>query len=73
MHTHPKMKAFFSDEDDQDEKGFRLYGTLASPEGVFNDYAFRLGVYGYYLPAYSFEFSEVDLHPIENTPEQAHE
>lgn len=61
IHTHPKMNAFFSEDDDEDEKGFRLYGVLASPEGVFNAWTSRIGVYGAFIPAPSNLFSEVIL------------
>jgi PRTRC genetic system protein A len=56
IHTHPKMEAFFSDEDNADEQGFRIYGVLASPFGEYNEALFRLGIYGYHFPIDCSEF-----------------
>lgn len=70
MHTHPKMNAFYSEEDDKDEKGFRIYGVLASPDEQFDDFAFRLGVYGYHFPLSSLEFSDTVLETIKEAPER---
>lgn len=49
IHTHPKHGAWFSSQDDRDEKGFRLYGVV-DPYGATaeSQIAVRLGVYGYY-------------------------
>lgn len=48
VHTHPEMSAFFSDIDDRDEKGFRLYGVFSVIDGKIADFVVRLSVYGYY-------------------------
>ncbi len=48
VHTHPEMSAFFSDIDDRDEKGFRLYGVFSVIDGNVADFILRISVYGYY-------------------------
>ncbi len=48
LHSHGKMRAFFSGQDDKDEQGLRLYGVVGT---VRTDpvVKFRVGVYGYFM------------------------
>ncbi len=54
IHSHHQMPAFFSQTDDADEQGFRLYGTLGR---IFEERGpqirMRVGVYGHFyeIPA----------------------
>lgn len=46
-HSHGNMKAFFSQQDDQDEQGFRLYAVLGSIKEQ-PTLRTRVGVFGYF-------------------------
>lgn len=52
LHTHPNMPAFFSDIDNEDEQGFKLYGVFSIVDGKIDDFKLRLSVYGYYKTMY---------------------
>ena len=54
------MDAFFSDIDDRDEQGFKLYGVYSVINGKCSDYIIRLSVYGYYLNISRFWISKGD-------------
>lgn len=58
VHTHPEMSAFFSDIDDRDEKGFRLYGVFSVIDGKVTDFVVRLSVYGYYKKIHYLDIAE---------------
>lgn len=48
LHSHGRMKSFFSQQDDEDETGLKLYGVV----GKLDDepvVQLRVGVYGYFL------------------------
>ena len=60
VHSHNRMEAFFSEWDDRDEQGFRLYGVIGDlgHEGKRPSLRLRAGVYGnfYEIPAaWAFE------------------
>lgn len=60
FHTHPNMKAFFSDIDDRDELGFKIYGVLGTKKGRVEEIIIRVGVYGYFQYIYMKDcFEEV--------------
>jgi PRTRC genetic system protein A len=48
VHSHHRMSAFFSEQDDRDEQGFRLYGVIGNlnKEGNCPSLRLRAGVYG---------------------------
>ena len=54
VHTHPRMRAFYSGTDNRDEQGFRLYGVLGLPspgeEGqkCLPEIRMRVSVFGAY-------------------------
>lgn len=51
VHSHTgSMPAQFSGIDDHDEKGFYLYAVAADLRTMFPVIAYRLGVFGYFLP-----------------------
>ena len=58
VHTHPEMSAFFSDIDDRDEKGFRLYGVFSVIDGKVDEFILRISVYGYYKMLPYYEIAE---------------
>jgi len=62
VHSHPEMSAFFSEIDNQDEKGFRLYGVFSVIDGKVDEFILRISVYGYYkmLPCYEIA-EELDV------------
>ncbi|MDP2661340.1 MAG: Mov34/MPN/PAD-1 family protein [Dehalococcoidia bacterium] len=49
VHSHPKMKAFFSMTDTQDEQGLGVYGVMGDHAGR-PALRLRVGVYGYFAP-----------------------
>lgn len=56
IHTHGKMRAFFSGTDDRDEQGFQLYMVVGRLDHLVKEVALRLGGYGYFAP---LDWSEV--------------
>lgn len=63
VHSHNRMEAFFSEWDDRDEQGFRLYGVIGDlgHEGKRPSLRLRAGVYGnfYEIPAaWAFEMPD---------------
>lgn len=53
IHSHHRMPAAFSPDDDRDETGFRLYGVLGSLRPELSSWPqinFRVGVYGSWWP-----------------------
>ena len=63
VHSHNRMGAFFSEWDDRDEQGFRLYGVVGDlrQEGNRPSLRLRVGVYGnfYEIPAaWAFEMPD---------------
>lgn len=50
IHSHGRLPAFFSEADDMDETGFRLYGVIGDLdcEECLPRIRLRVGVYGYY-------------------------
>lgn len=49
LHSHGTMGAWFSNKDDQDDTGLKVYGVIGNL-GKKPVVKLRLGVYGYYLP-----------------------
>jgi len=48
LHSHGRMKAFFSSQDNRDEQGFQLYGVIGKLiKG--GQLRLRVGVYGYHF------------------------
>jgi PRTRC genetic system protein A len=50
VHTHGKMRAFFSGTDDRDERGFQLYMVVGRLDLPVKEVALRLGIYCYFAP-----------------------
>ena len=54
VHTHPRMRAFYSGTDNRDEQGFRLYGVLGLPspgeeeQKCLPEIRMRVSVFGAY-------------------------
>ena len=48
IHSHGKMPAFFSPQDDKDEQGLGLFGVAGKLEGD-PTVIFRVSVYGYFM------------------------
>ena len=49
LHSHGPMRAFFSGIDDEDERGFKVYGVVGRlPETP--EVNLRVGIYGYFHP-----------------------
>lgn len=61
FHTHPNMKAFFSEIDDRDELGFKIYGVLGTEKGQVKEIMFRIGVYGYFQYIYMKDCFEENI------------
>ena len=49
LHSHGNMGAFWSETDNGDEQGFRMYGVLGRLD-IEPEIRLRLGVYGYWFP-----------------------
>ena len=50
FHSHGSARAFFSDTDDRDEQGFRVYGVVGRLDTPEPDLSLRAGVYGHFAP-----------------------
>lgn len=50
IHSHGRMKAWFSYIDDADEQGLRLYMVVGRLDTLLPEVEIRLGVYGYFAP-----------------------
>jgi hypothetical protein len=59
IHSHHRMKAFFSDDDDASDDVFLLYGVIGD---VLRDpvLILRAGVHGYHAPLRAQDFLELD-------------
>jgi len=56
IHSHGTMRPFFSETDDQDEQGLRLYMVVGRLDTLMPEIEMRVGVYGYFG---SVRFEEV--------------
>ena len=50
VHSHNTMPAFFSETDNRDETGMRLYGVLGRVDQEAVDIKLRVSIYGHYAP-----------------------
>lgn len=50
IHSHGNMKAFWSNTDNRDEKGFRVYGVIGRLDSSAPQIRLRIGIYGYHYP-----------------------
>ena len=51
FHSHGSSRAFFSDTDNRDEQGFRIYGVVGRLDATQPELSLRVGVYGHFAPA----------------------
>ena len=51
IHSHARMRAFFSWMDDRDEQGLGLYMVVGRLDTLWPEVDLRVGVYGYFAPA----------------------
>jgi PRTRC genetic system protein A len=50
IHSHHRMKAWFSGQDNRDEQALRLYMVVGRLDTLVPEVEIRLGVYGYFAP-----------------------
>ncbi len=50
FHSHGSSRAFFSDTDNRDEQGFRIYGVVGRLDELRPELSLRVGVYGHFAP-----------------------
>ncbi len=50
LHSHHRMRAYFSSVDDGDEQGLRLYGVVGRLRTRRPEVRLRVGAYGYFMP-----------------------
>ena len=48
FHSHGRGRAFFSNTDDRDEQGFRIYGVVGRVDTPWPELNLRVGVYGHF-------------------------
>ena len=60
FHSHGRSRAFFSNTDDRDEQGFRIYGVAGRLDTPLPELSLRVGVYGHFAPV---EWSHVFCGP----------
>lgn len=51
IHSHARMRPFFSWTDDSDEQGLRVYMVVGRLDTLWPEVDLRVGVYGYFAPA----------------------
>jgi PRTRC genetic system protein A len=53
LHSHGNMSAFFSDTDDAEENGFRIYSVIGKLKNNYLEIKVRVGLFGYFwnIPA----------------------
>lgn len=56
FHSHGRLRAFFSQTDDRDEQGFRIYGVAGRLDQRKPEMTIRVGIYGH--------FQEIDLKDV---------
>ncbi len=57
VHSHNNMAAFFSETDNRDETGLRIYGVLGRVDQPLVDFRLRVSIYGHYASIpYEFVF-----------------
>ena len=59
IHSHGRMKAWFSSDDNMDEQGMRLYMVVGRLDTLLPEVEIRLGVYGYFIRLYLEEVFDV--------------
>jgi PRTRC genetic system protein A len=65
LHTHGIMPAFFSQTDNEDERGLRIYAVIGRLDRICPEIRLRVGVYGYWQPV---RFCDVfDFHDIRDS------
>lgn len=50
FHSHGRLEAFFSETDDRDEQGFRIYGVVGRLDKERPQLRMRVGIYGHFGP-----------------------
>ena len=75
FHSHGSSPAFFSDTDDGDEQGFRIYGVVGRLDSDRPELSLRVGVYGHFAPVewwQVFSGPESGLRLISEGPDTAY-
>ena len=52
FHSHGSSRAFFSETDNGDEQGFRIYGVVGRLDTDRPEISLRVGIYGHFAPAH---------------------
>ena len=52
FHSHGSSRAFFSETDDGDEQGFRIYGVVGRLDTDRPEISLRVGIYGHFAPVH---------------------
>lgn len=63
IHTHP-AEAFFSETDNADEQGFKMYGVLGNINLERPDFCLRLGVYGDFMTLRASEVFDEGIYDL---------
>ncbi len=67
IHSHGNMRAFWSNTDNQDEKGFRVYGVIGKLDSDEPEIRLRVGIYGYHYPiGQNVIFSDTNNSPFKD-------
>lgn len=71
VHSHGSMNAYFSNTDDRDETGFRIYAVVGKLDTHFPEIIVRVGVYGHHcvIPA-NLVFDSYDLYEVRDAYER---
>ena len=59
IHSHGRMRAWFSPTDNADELGLRLYMVVGRLDRLLPEIEIRVGVYGYFAPVHMNEVFDV--------------
>ena len=65
IHSHGNMRAFWSNTDNRDEQGFRVYGVIGCLDSNEPELRLRVGIYGYHYPiTQDLIFSDANKSPF---------
>ena len=72
FHSHGTSDAFFSNTDNEDEQGFRIYGVVGRLDTDRPELSLRVGVYGHFAPvewSQVFAVPQSDFRLVSEAPE----
>ena len=76
FHSHGRSRAFFSETDDRDEQGFRIYGVVGRLHHPRPELNLRVGIYGHFSPMewpQVFDGPHPGVRPVADEPDSTNQ